>query len=840
MLVPLSWLKEYIDLDLSVDELVKRMTLAGMEVEGVEYIGVEGGELPWDPDKIFVCNILEVRQHPNADKLVLADVDYGAEKPHTVVTGAPNLYQYRDKGPLSHPLKSVFAKEGSRLYDGHQEGRVIVTLKGRPVRGVMSDAMLCSEKELGISDEHEGILILPDDAPVGTPLRDYMGEVVLDVALTPNLSRCLSIIGMAREISALTGLPLKLPEGKPKANGKSIEGRVKVTVEDSQLCPRFMAGLAEDIKIGPSPFWMQQRLRYAGMRPINNVVDISNYVMLEWGGPSHFFDADKVTDGHLVIRPAKEGERLTTLDGKPRELSAGQVLVCDPTGPLSLAGVMGGESSEVSDSTTRILVEAATWEPTSIRRTGQTFKLRSEASYRYERNVDSELLPTILNRCLQLLEDLAGATVAQGAVDVYGQPWQPYEMELPAREVKRLLGIELSAEEIAAQLAPLGFEPVVQGSGPEASVKVKVPSWRRDVQFTADLVEDVARLYGYDKIPATLLPDELPAADPHPELELEQKVRDLLAGAGLNEAITYPLTNMEWIARIDPAAADPSKYVRLANPSTPEREFMRHHVLTSLLEPLALNLREREKVQLFEIGRAYLPVEGELLPNEPLRLAIAMAGPRDLLAWHTPSNKQVLDFFDLKGVIEMLIERLGIEHQVMVVPCNDDPRLHPGRAARLVRAQGRKLGKKPVPDAAPLGVFGELHPQVRQRLELPAQRVAVAELELGELLAMAVEPRYHSISRFPATIQDFAVIVDRSIPASRVQAVLDQAAGNDLESITLFDVYEGPQVGEGKRSLAYRLSFRAADRTLSDETLVKVRAKIIKSLERELGASIRA
>jgi phenylalanyl-tRNA synthetase beta chain len=297
---------------------------------------------------------------------------------------------------------------------------------------------------------------------------------------------------------------------------------------------------------------------------------------------------------------------------------------------------------------------------------------------------------------------------------------------------------------------------------------------------------------------------------------------------------------MEWIAKIDPDEADPSKYVRLANPGTPEREFLRHHVLTSLLEPLALNLREREKVQLFEIGRAYLPVEGELLPNEPLRLAITMAGPRDLLAWHTPSSKQVLDFFDLKGVIEMLIERLGIEHQVMVVPCNDDPRLHPGRSARLVRAQGRKVGKKPVPDAAPLGVFGELHPQVRQRLDLPAQRVAVAELELGELLAMAVGPRYRSISRFPATIQDFAVIVDRSIPASRVQAVLDQAAGNELESITLFDVYEGPQVGEGKRSLAFRLSFRAADRTLSDDTLVKVRAKIIKSLERELGASIRA
>ncbi|MBC8075168.1 MAG: phenylalanine--tRNA ligase subunit beta, partial [Chloroflexales bacterium] len=696
MRVPLSWLKEYVDIPLPIDELIQRLTMGGLEVDEALYIGVEGGEMPWDPALILVANILEVRQHPNADRLVVADVDYGAAQPHTVVTGAPNIFQYKGQGRLSHPLKAVFAKEGARLYDGHAEGKVVTTLKGRPVRGVMSDAMLCSEKELGISDEHEGILILEDDAPVGTPLRDYLGDIVLDVAITPNMARCLSIVGMAREVAALTGGALHIPAVVFEPRGPALDARVQVTVEDAALCPRFTAALVEDVRLGPSPQWMQRRLQACGMRPISNVVDISNYVMLEWGAPNHMFDADQVRDQHLIVRAARPGEKLTTLDGKGHTLTPDRLLVCDPSAALSLAGVMGGATSEVGEATTRVLVEVAVWEPTTIRRTAQALKLPSEASRRFERGVDIESPPVVQRRLLSLLQDLAGATAYHGIVDVYPQPWQPLVLELPPSEVTRLLGITLSAPEIAQQLVPLGFAPEVLGAAntgagdftlyqPEPSVRVRVPSWRRDVSVLADLVEDVARIYDYDRIPATQLADALPNPDEQPEIGLEQRVRDVLVGAGLNEAITYTVTSMETVALLDPAAADPSRHVRLANPATPEHEFMRQTVLATLLPALALNVRDKGRSLLFEVGRGYLPVAGELLPDEPLRLAVAVAGPREPFSWHALQSAP-LDFFDLKGVVETLLNRLNIAARVEFVQLRDDSRFHPGRAAALVEA----------------------------------------------------------------------------------------------------------------------------------------------------------
>src|SRR6266545_4339923 len=351
MRVPLSWLKVFVDITLSPDALADLLTLAGLEVAEVEKSGVDGAELLWDADKIVIGNILEVKQHPNADRLVLADVDYGAAEPHTVVTGAPNLFQYRGQGRLAHPLKGIYAKEGATLYDGHAEGKVKAVLKGKAVRGVMSDAMLCSEKELGLSEEHEGILILPDDAPVGLPLRDYLGDAVLDIDILPNMARALSILGVAREVAALTGAQLHIPKVTIDATGPSVEGRVRVTVETPDLCPRFSVTLIEGVQIGPSPLWMQRRLMLAGMRPIFNIVDVSNYVMLELGLPNHTFDADKVADQHLIVRQARPGERLTTLDGKQHELypvpgtDLPALLVCDPNGASSVADVMGGAAS---------------------------------------------------------------------------------------------------------------------------------------------------------------------------------------------------------------------------------------------------------------------------------------------------------------------------------------------------------------------------------------------------------------------------------------------------------------------------------------------------------------
>ncbi|GIV88386.1 MAG: phenylalanine--tRNA ligase beta subunit [Chloroflexus sp.] len=860
MRVPLSWLREFVAIDLPVEELARRLTFGGMEVAQIHRIGVEGSPLPWDPELIVVANVLEVRSHPNADRLVLADVDYGAAQPHTVVTGAPNLFPYRDQGRLPHPLKAVFAREGAQLYDGHAEGWVITKLKGRPVRGVMSDAMLCSEKELGLSEDHEGILILPDDAPVGMPLRDYLGEVILEIDLTPNFARCLSIVGVAREVAALTGAPLKLPDPQVVAEGPSIIGRARVTVHEPDLCPRFMVGLAEGVKIGPSPFWMQRRLINAGMRPINNIVDISNYVMLEWGQPTHAFDADRVADRHLIVRLAQPGERLTTLDDRDRDLTPSPesglshppLLVCDATGPLAIAGVMGGASSEVSNATTNVLLEAAIWEPVQIRRTARSLKLPSEASRRFERGVDYALPPIALRRCLELMRLYAGATIAADFIDVYSRPWQPVTIELPPSEVRRLLGIHLDAHSIAEILGRLGFTCSIQGGSTvgdfailaaEPVVRVEVPSFRQDVTMVADLCEELARVYGYDRIPSTRLADELPPPMTVKAIELEDQVRDLMVGAGLTELITYSLIDMALVARVQPSEAVPERYLKISNPGTPEHVYMRRSLLPSLAAALALNLRERERSLVFEIGRVYLPPaepgkDERWLPDEPRRLAIALAGPRQPESWLS-TDRDWLDFYDLKGIVELLGERLGLSDQLTFAPLTDDERFHPGRSAVLMLVHKRDSRGRPV-DQQPVGVLGEAHPQVRARLEVNVPRVLLAEIDLETLIAHAGQATYRAISRFPASVQDLSIVADETVSEAQIRAVIQRSAGEYLESLTLFDRYSGPQVGEGKRSLTYHLVFRASDRTLLDETLAKIRKKIIGNLERELGATIRS
>ncbi len=860
MRVPLSWLREFVAVDLPVEELARRLTFGGMEVAQIHRIGVEGAPLPWDPELIVVANVLEVRSHPNADRLVLAEVDYGAAQTHTVVTGAPNLFSYRDQGRLTHPLKAAFAREGAQLYDGHAEGWVITKLKGRPVRGVMSDAMLCSEKELGLSEDHEGILILPDDAPVGMPLRDYLGEIVLEIDLTPNFARCLSIVGVAREVAALTGAPLTLPDPQVVATGPSISGRANVTIHEPDLCPRFMVGLAEGVQVGPSPFWMQRRLINAGMRPINNIVDISNYVMIEWGQPTHAFDADRVAERHLIVRLAQPGERLKTLDDQDRDLTPGSdsglshspLMVCDAAGPLAVAGVMGGASSEVSATTTNVLLEAAIWEPVQIRRTARGLKLPSEASRRFERGVDYELPPIALRRCLELMRLYAGATIAADFIDVYSRPWQPVTIDLPPSEVRRLLGIHLDAHTIASILGRLGFECTISGSATvgdfamlaaDPVIHVKVPSFRQDVTMAADLCEEIARVYGYDQIPSTRLADELPPPVTLKAIELEEQVRDLMAGAGLTELITYSLIDMALVAQVQPSEAVAERYLKLSNPSTPEHVYLRRSLLPSIAAALAMNLRERKRSLVFEIGRVYLPQtepghDDRWLPAEPRRLAIAMAGPRQPESWLS-TDREWLDFYDLKGIVELLGERLGLAEQLSFVPLTDDERFHPGRSAALMLVRKRDSRGRPV-DQQPVGVLGEAHPQVRARLEVAAPRILLAEIDLETLFAHAGQAVYRPISRFPASVQDLSIVADEAISEVQIRAVIQRSAGEYLESLTLFDRYSGPQVGEGKRSLTYHLVFRAPDRTLLDETLAKIRKKIIGNLERELGATIRS
>lgn len=839
MRVPMSWLKEFVDVELAPEELAERLTLAGLEVSALDYVGVHAPAdsvwapelqsptppryIPWDRERILVGELLEVRQHPNADRLTVPVVGYGDGRSIEVVTGAPNI-----KVGMCGP-KVALALEGARLIDGHSATRQWVTLKPSKLRGVRSEGMVCSELELGLSEEHEGILFLPDDAPVGMPLAGYLGDVVLDIDLTLNLARGHSILGIAREVAAITGAALHPPQIELRAEGPSVEGRVYVTVEDPEQCPRFTAGLIEGIRMGPSPLWMQRRLLLAGMRPISNIVDVSNYVMLELGEPSHAFDADKVLDRQLIVRPARPGERLETLDGKVHELTPDQTVVADPSGTLSVAGVMGGRSSEVSATTTNVILEAALWNPASIRRTARTLKLPSEASRRFERGVDPQLPPVVQQRCLQLMREVAGGVVAQGIVDVWPHPWSAPRLELPQSEVRRLLGVDLNAADIADLLRSLGFECEVGVD----SVLAIVPSYRLDITIPADLVEEVARVYGYHNIPSTRLADELPPLFIDEERLAERLIRDTLVACDLYEAISYGVTSLEAVSRFDGTPPDPDAYLHLENPLTPEHTVMRRDILPELLAILATNLRERPRVALFELGRVFHPGR-ELLPDEPRRLALALAGVREPASW-LGSDAALFDFFDLKGVIEALLRRLNLADRLEWSPASDH-RFHPGRSAEL---RLRQTGNGAT-SSVPLGVVGELHPATRDRLDIAVGRACAAELDLDAIIHHAAPGHYRPIARQPATYQDIAVIVPNDLPAETVRAAIEANAGPLLESVELFDLYTGTPIPAGQRSLAFRMAFRAPDRTLEDAEVSKVREKITRRLEKDLGATIRA
>ncbi|MFN2221511.1 MAG: phenylalanine--tRNA ligase subunit beta, partial [Candidatus Promineifilaceae bacterium] len=616
MRVPISWLKEYVDITLSVEELAEKLTIAGLEVADIEYIGLPGGNDPdrlvWDREKLVIGQILAVNPHPNADRLVLAKVNDGGQEPEVVVTGAPNLFPYLGQGDLSgRGLYSPFAREGSVLYDGHKEGQVKMTLKGRKLRGIYNKAMLCSEKELGISDEHEGIMILEGHYTPGQPVQDVLGDAVLDFEIIPNIARCASILGVAREVAALTGQPLREPDYEVHFEGPPVSGKVKISTENPDLNPRFVAMVIEGVEQKPSPAWMQHRLRLAGQRPINVVVDISNYVMLEMGEPNHTFDYDFLRrradqydpEGpiHIITRLPHEGETLTTLDGVKHELEPYTILVTDPAGGLSLGGIMGGIESEISDGTTNVLLEAAAWNFINIRRSTYTMKINSEAGFRFSRGVHPSQALLGARRAAELLRLYAGGTVSEGIIDYYPSPPAVEPIALTAAEVARIGGIQVSQAEIKGYLEALQFEVQDQGD----QLLVTAPDHRLDIEGSADLVEEVCRVYGYDRIPMTEMSDMLPPQRTNTELEREEKIKDVLAGLSLQEVITYRLTTPEKEARLlptDRSRPDDRPYVTLANPITVDRVNMRHSLLSSVLEVVAANSRFRERVALFEIG----------------------------------------------------------------------------------------------------------------------------------------------------------------------------------------------------------------------------------------------
>ena len=860
MKIPLSWLKDFVNLTLSPAALAERLTLAGMEVESINQIG----EL-WDRDKVYVGQILDVKRHPEADRLTLVRVEYGGETPLRVVTGAPNLYPYIDqdfsggRGP-----KVAFALAGARLVDGHSEERRIVKLKPNKIRGIMSEGMVCSEKELDLSEEHEGNLILPDDAPVGTPLVDYLGDAILAFDIKGAFGHLQSVAGIGREAAALTGQPMRR-DALTILDRQPVEivpdaDFVGIVIDAPDLCPRYSAALIEGLKIGPSPFWMQQRLRRAGMRPISNVVDVTNYVMLELGQPLHAFDYDLLRQRagggrpSIIMRRAHPGEHLTTLDGVDRALDPDMLMITDTAGTIAVGGVMGGANTEVNDGTTSVLLEAANFNFLSIRRTSGLLKLSSEAGGRFGKRVDPELTVKALARACELLAEVAGGTARPIYGDVYPGKPQPRSIDLDPAYVNRILGAEIPVEEMVRILEALEFRvdgklvdwetgkpnlgqtsvPVYQST----NLLVTVPSHRQDINIPADLAEEIGRIYGYDRLTPTLLEDELPPQRRNVALEGEEKVRDILAGAGLEEVITYSMIDVRDEAKLgrgevaSPAdGADlggetpPLRYVTVLNPLTADRGHLRRTLLPSLLNTARNNLRFADRVAIFEVGRVFIPQPDEVLPAEPRRLAAVMIGPREAATW-LGHDAAPLGFFDIKGVAEALVARLRLAD--VKWERGQHPALHPGRTARLV-AGGKEIG-----------LVGELHPQVRAAFDLPEQPVALLELDLDALLAGWTDAHEMAdLSSQPPIYEDLALLVDDAVPAAQVADLIRQAGGKLLTDVRLFDVYRGGQVPAGKKSLAYALTYQASDRTLTDEDTKKLRGKIVARLERELGASLR-
>lgn len=835
MNIPLAWLRNYVDCPLSVPELVERMTLAGLEVGGVRCVGVpmpdglktkqsDPGPV-WAKDKIVVARIQEVTKHPDADRLKLVTLDYGAAAPMTVVTGADNV-KVGDRGQ-----SVVLALAGAVLFDGHAAGKVLKELKPGKIRGIPSAGMVCSARELGIADEHEGIIILDAAAPPpGTPLADYWGDIVLEVDILPNMARCLGLMGLAVEVAAIAGGRLHAPATPVPADGPAIDGLVRVAIEDVNLCSRYSVTLIRDVTIGPAPAMMQHRVSLAGMRPINNVVDITNFVMLEWGQPLHAFDFDvlqaraKGQPPCITVRAARPGETLVTLDKVERRLNENHLVIADAVGPIALAGVMGGLETEVTAATRNILLESATFDPVTVRKMAREFDLPSEASLRFSRGVSPEVVPVAAIRTADLLRQHGGGVVAQRRIEVYPKPYVAKPITLVAAELYRQLGIALPMSEATRILRSLEYKVEAIGTDGTA-IRATPPPNRLDIQAgPADLIEDIARIHGYDKLPATLMADRLPRQETNQALVGENRLRDLLVDLGLNEVVCYSLTTPE---REAPLELPPGEYIRLANPISSERVVLRRSVLASVLEVAARNLRQRRSVRLFELGTVYEPLPGLAFPDEPRRLALVLSGPRGEEHWDSTAVPPAMDFFDLKGIIEGLLGALHVAD--VVYRPSTVPHLHPGQAAEVLAG------------TVVLGTFGRLHPKLLGPFDLGRRVVLVGEFDVDALLR-AIPARYlqQPVSAYPPVLQDMALVVDAATPAAKVADEIRKGGGELLRHARLFDVYTGANLPSGKKSLAYALTYQAEDRVLSDKEVAKLHARIVSRLEKVLGASLRS
>ncbi len=796
MRVPMNWLNEYCDSGMEIAELAERLAMTGTEVERIARHGAASDE------GFVVGKVLTREKHPDADKLSVCSVDVGAGEPVTIVCGAPNV----DAGQtvaVVHP--------GAVMPDGTK-------IKRAKLRGVESNGMILSERELELSEDHDGIMQLEEVAP-GTALSEVLspGQDVLELEITPNRPDCLGVHGVAREVHAITGNPLAQLETGPAPEGDET---FDITVEDHALCPRFTARIFRGAKVAPSPLWLKERLSAAGQRPINNVVDITNYVMLLTSQPMHAFDLDKIRGGKLIVRAATDGEKITTLDDVERTLDDQMLVVCDAEGPTGIAGVMGGQVSEVSAETTNVLLEVAAWNGPNIHRTSQKLALRSEASGRFEKGLSPRLPLEVQEIASKLMVELTGATLVSATIDVAGEIADVQPIELREARVEGLLGTHIPITRCAEILERLEFTVEIN----RENLLATPPHYRAaDVTREADLIEEVARIQGVDSFPATLPSAPSAIGSFSPSQKLKRGLEDLLVGNGYSEAITWSFTSDASLDRLAPGGSLPGGRLKIANPLSEDQSVMRPVVLGGLLEVAQHNYaRGADAVRLFEIGKVYGGSVSE--PVEYSTLALFLSGPAHTPSWRD-ADAGAGDFYALKGIIEAIGANAGVEIGFAPLDGEAHPYLIPGRSAQLIA------------DGLPIGYIGELHPLVAKEYDLTA--ATAAELNLDLVAGALPDPvTFESFTSFPPSREDIAVVVPQTVDAAEVIAAVESSGGKYLQGASIFDVFEGEQVGEGKKSLAIRLTYAAPDRTLTDKETEKARKSITAKLE-EIGGALR-
>ena len=794
----LSWIKAYVpDLDVTAQEYTDAMTLSGTKVEGYE-------ELDADLSKIVVGQIEKIEKHPDADKLIICQVNVGAEIIQ-IVTGAPNVHE-GDKVPV--------VLDGGRVAGGHEPGSRVkggIKIKKGKLRGVESCGMMCSIEELGSNRDmypeapEEGIYIFPENTEVGADAVEVLGlhDVVFEYEVTSNRVDCFSVVGIAREAAATFGKEFYPPVVTPTGNDEDASDYIKVTVKNTDLCPRYCARVVKNIKIGPSPEWMQRRLASVGIRPINNLVDITNYVMEEYGHPMHAYDLDTIEDREIIVRTAAKGEKFTTLDGQERQMDESVLMICDGRKSIGIAGVMGGENSMITDDVHTMLFEAACFDGTNIRKSSKKVGLRTDASGKFEKGLDPNNAQAAIDRACQLVEEMGAGEVVGGMVDVYAEKREPVRITFQPDEINVLLGTDISAEDMLGYFEKIGL------SYEKETNEVIIPTFRQDLLRTADLAEEVARFFGYDNIPTTLPSGESTMGKLPFKLRVEDIAKEIAEFCGFSQGMTYSFESPKVFDKLQiPEDSELRRVVEIMNPLGEDYSIMRTLPLNGMLSSLATNYNRRNKnVRLYELANVYLPKELPLkeLPEERMQFTLGMYGDGD--------------FYSMKGVVEEFLEKAGLHEKESYDPAGNRPYLHPGRQANILYAGNV------------IGYLGEVHPDVADAYGI-GERAYIAVLDMPEVTKYATfDRKYTGIAKYPAVTRDISMVMPKEILAGQVEEVIEAKGGAYLESYALFDVYEGAQIKAGYKSLAYSIVFRAKDKTLEDAEVTEAMERILKTLE---------